>query len=63
LFLFGTGIEAAGTAGVTVSVGGNSVPVKYVGPQGRYLSLDQVNVTIQLTAGGLSANPVPLTIR
>jgi uncharacterized protein (TIGR03437 family) len=75
LFIFGTGIEAAGTSGVTVSVGGTSVPVSYAGPQGGFVGLDQVNVklpaslagsgnvTIQVTANGLAANPVNITIQ
>jgi uncharacterized protein (TIGR03437 family) len=75
LVLFGTGLEAAGTAGVTVSVGGTAVPVRYVGSQGGYVGLDQVNVvlpqslagkgsvTIQLTANGLAANPVNIAIQ
>jgi uncharacterized protein (TIGR03437 family) len=75
LFLFGTGFEAAGTAGVKVSVGGTSVPVSFAGSQGGFVGLDQANVelpaslagkgkvTIQLTAEGLAANPVNITIQ
>jgi uncharacterized protein (TIGR03437 family) len=75
LFLFGTGLEAAGAGGVTVSVGGTNVDVKYAGTQGSFAGLDQVNVvlphslagsgnvTVQLTASGVSANPVQLAIQ
>ena len=75
LFLFGTGLQAAGTSGVTVSIGGTNVDVKYAGTQGSFAGLDQVNVvlphslagsgnvTVQLTASGLAANSVQLTIQ
>jgi uncharacterized protein (TIGR03437 family) len=75
LFIFGTGIEAAGTAGVTVSVGGTSVAVQYAGPQGGFVGLDQVNallpaslkgsgnVMIDVTANGIAANSVNITIQ
>jgi uncharacterized protein (TIGR03437 family) len=75
LFLFGTGIQAAGTSGVKVSVNGNNLPIQFAGTQGGFAGLDQVNVqlpsslvgkgnvTIQLTANGYAANPVNLTIQ
>jgi uncharacterized protein (TIGR03437 family) len=75
LFLFGTGIQAAGAAGVTVSVGGTNAPVSFAGPQGQFIGVDQVNVqlpatlkgkgnvTINLTANGVAANPVNITIQ
>jgi uncharacterized protein (TIGR03437 family) len=75
LVLFGTGLQAAGTAGVTVTVGGITVPVLYAGPQGSFPGLDQVNVqlpaslagkgnvNIQLTAAGIPANSVQITIQ
>jgi uncharacterized protein (TIGR03437 family) len=75
LFLFGTGFEAAGTAGVKVSIGGTNVPVTFAGSQGGFVGLDQANVelpaalagkgrvTIQLTADGLAANAVNITIQ
>ena len=74
LTIYGTGLQAAGTSDVTVSVNGVNAPVAYAGPQGSYAGLDQVNVllprslagagnvTIQLTANGIAANPVQLTI-
>jgi uncharacterized protein (TIGR03437 family) len=75
LFIFGTGLQDAGTAGVTVTVGGISVPVSYAGPQGGFVGLDQVNaqlpaslagkgnVTIQVTASGIAANAVNITFQ
>jgi uncharacterized protein (TIGR03437 family) len=75
LILFGTGLQAAGTSGVKVSVNGTNLPIQFAGPQCCFTGLDQVNVqlpqslagkgnvTIQLTANGLSANPVNITIQ
>jgi len=75
LFLFGTGIAAAGTSGTKVSVGGDSLSPAYAGPQTVYPGLDQVNillpaslagkgnVAIQLTANSLAANPVNITFQ
>jgi uncharacterized protein (TIGR03437 family) len=75
LFLFGTGFEAAGTAGVKVSIGGANVPVSFAGSQGGFVGLDQANVElpssladkgkviIQLTANSLAANAVNITIQ
>jgi uncharacterized protein (TIGR03437 family) len=75
LFIFGTGLRDAGTAGVTVTVGGITVPVTYAGPQGGFVGLDQVNaqlptslagsgnVTIQVTANDIAANAVNVIIQ
>ena len=75
LFLFGTGFQAAGTAGVKVSIDGSVVPVSFAGSQGGFVGLDQANVelppslagkgnvTIQLTANGIAANAVNITIQ
>lgn len=75
LFLFGTGIAAAGTSGVQVSVGGMPATVKFAGAQGVYAGLDQVNVllpqklagsgsvVVLLTANGIAANAVNFTIQ
>ncbi len=75
LTLFGTGLQAAGTSGVKATVGPKDVPVQYAGPQGSFAGLDQVNVvlphslagsgdvTVQLSAAGLAANAVRLTIQ
>jgi len=74
LVLFGTGIAAAGTSGVTVTVGGVNAPVLYAG-SGGFAGVDQVNlqlpaslagkgnVNVQLTASGTLANAVQITIQ
>jgi uncharacterized protein (TIGR03437 family) len=75
LILYGTGFQAAGTAGVTVTIGGVNATVAYAGMQGSLAGLDQANllipaslagkgqVTIQLTANGVAANPTNVTIQ
>ena len=75
LILFGTGLQAAGTAGVKVTAGGANATVLYAGPGGGFAGLDQVNVllprslagkgnvNIQLSASGIAANPVQVTIQ
>lgn len=74
LELYGTGIQAAGTSNVQVTVGGTSVPVQYAG-KSSFTGEDQVNillphslagagnVTVQVTASGIAANPVQITIQ
>jgi uncharacterized protein (TIGR03437 family) len=73
LILFGTGMRHA-SATPTVTVGGESGEVLYSGLQPEYPGLDQVNVLLPrslvgrgavdvlLTADGMSANPVTITI-
>ena len=68
LVLYGTGIRAAGQAGVTVRIGNLDLPAAYAGPQGSSSGLDQVNVAlpaslkgrgqlvITVTANGQAAN-------
>jgi uncharacterized protein (TIGR03437 family) len=75
LELYGTGLQSAGVANIDVTVAGVDAPILYSGPQGTYEGLDQVNiqipptlsvtgnVTIQLTAGGIRANPVEVTLQ
>ncbi len=75
LILYGTGIAGAGTANTKVTINGVNATVLYAGPQGGSPGLDQVNVLIpaslagkgnvnlQLTAGGVAANPVQITIQ
>ena len=74
LSLFGTGLQSAGIAGTTVTINGVNATVVFVGPQGSVPGLDQVNiqipsslagagnVNIQLTAAGVLANQVEVTI-
>jgi uncharacterized protein (TIGR03437 family) len=77
LQLFGTGIrKRSSLAGVIATVGGQSVPVLFAGPQGESSGLDQVNlgplpsnlagrgeVETVLTVDGISANPVMLRVQ
>lgn len=75
LELFGTGLRAAGQSNVSVVIGTTNVTVSYAGAQGSYEGLDQVNVAlpsslagsgdvvVQLTANGIAANPVHVTIQ
>jgi uncharacterized protein (TIGR03437 family) len=74
LQLYGTGIRNA--SNVTVTVGGQNMPILYTGPQGAYDGEDQVNVgplpaslagrgsvNIVLKADGQAANTVNVTIQ
>jgi uncharacterized protein (TIGR03437 family) len=77
LIAYGTGFRAAGTGGVTVTVGADNPQVLYAGPQGVAVGVDQFNILIPpdlatggpqsvpivLTAGGQSANTVNLTVK
>jgi uncharacterized protein (TIGR03437 family) len=77
LLAYGTGFRAAGTGGVTATIGGISVPVLYAGPQGTNAGVDQFNILIPpelagtgqslaqivLTAGAQAANTVKLTVK
>jgi uncharacterized protein (TIGR03437 family) len=77
LILYATGIRGRSSLdGVTVSVGGVSVPVLYAGPQNQYEGLDKVKVgplprslqgrgevSVSLMADGKPANAVTIRIR
>jgi uncharacterized protein (TIGR03437 family) len=74
LILYGTGFDTVGTSNVMATVNGVNAPVLYAGPGGS-AGLDQVNillpaslagagnVNVQLTAAGVAANPVQVTIQ
>jgi uncharacterized protein (TIGR03437 family) len=74
LTIYATGVQAAGMANVTVAVNGVNAPVLYAGSAG-FAGVDQVNVqvpaslagagtvTLQLTASGIAANAVQVTIQ
>jgi uncharacterized protein (TIGR03437 family) len=77
LIAYGTGFRAAGTGGVTVTIGADNPPALYAGPQGVAVGVDQFNILIPpdlaaggqqvvpltLTAGGQTANTVNLTVQ
>jgi uncharacterized protein (TIGR03437 family) len=75
LELYGTGLDKATAAGVQVTIGGLASTVLYAGPGGGFPGLDQVNVLIPmsligagsvkvaLTAGGMTANTVNITVQ
>lgn len=74
LSLFGTGFDNPVTGSVKVTIGGQTAPVTYAGPQGT-AGLDQVNVllphglagsgdsAVVLSAGESTANTVHITIQ
>ena len=74
LTIYATGMQAAAQANVSVTVNGLTAPVTYAGPSG-YSGVDQVNVqlpaplagagtvAVQLTASGITANPVQIAIQ
>ncbi|HEX4950053.1 MAG TPA: BACON domain-containing carbohydrate-binding protein [Blastocatellia bacterium] len=76
LELYGTGIRNnSGLSNVTVTVGGEAVPVLYANKQPDFIGLDQVNIRIPksfagrgevevvLTVDGKAANPVKINLR
>jgi uncharacterized protein (TIGR03437 family) len=75
LVLYGTGLEAAGTAGVTTTVNGVNTPVTYAGSQPTFTGLDQVvvqlpaslagtgNVNVRVVANGVAASAAQVTIQ
>jgi uncharacterized protein (TIGR03437 family) len=74
LTIYGTGLQAAGQANVSVTVNGVTAPVLYAGSSG-FTGVDQVNVqlpaslagsgevTLQVTASGIAANAVQISIQ
>lgn len=73
LLLFGTGLRSAGT--VNLRVDGLFLPVSFVGPQGSFAGLDQVNaellpelagrgdVSVEVLADSIAANVTKLVFR
>lgn len=63
LELFGTGIRGASKPGaVTVTIGGQSMPVQFAGAQSQFPGLDQVNVPLLLTLRGAGLVDVVVTV-
>lgn len=73
LVLFGTGLRKASTSSVRITIGGREAPVQFIGAQGGYAGLDQINTQIPAGVSGLAdvtvsingkvANTVKLRIR
>jgi hypothetical protein len=49
--------------GVSVSIASPTIPVLYAGPQGEVEGFDQGNVSITLTANGVAANTIQVTVK
>ena len=63
LELFGTGIRGrSAVAGVTCKIGSTTLPVAYAGPQGAFVGLDQVNVTLPKSLRGSGNTTILLTV-
>jgi uncharacterized protein (TIGR03437 family) len=73
LVLFGTGLRKASASSVRITVGGREAPVQFIGAQGGYAGLDQINtqvpsgvtglVDVVVSINGKVANTVKLRIR
>ncbi len=53
LAMFGTGMRKAAPASVRITIGGREAPVQYIGAQGGYAGLDQLNTQIPAGVSGL----------
>ncbi|MEI9812107.1 MAG: hypothetical protein WDO18_05270 [Acidobacteriota bacterium] len=62
LVLYGTGLRTHSANGVIAKVVGRPVDVLYAGAQGAFPGLDQVNLRIPLTVGGLGTVEIQLII-
>jgi uncharacterized protein (TIGR03437 family) len=62
LILYGTGLRGASAADATITIGGVSIPVSYLGAQGSYAGLDQVNVLLPHSLAGSGEVNLVLTV-
>ncbi len=63
LVFYGTGIRGrTSLAGVSVQIGGTSLPVLFAGPQGGFEGLDQVNVQVPRSLQGAGELNVTMTV-
>ncbi|HMX30271.1 MAG TPA: hypothetical protein PKC13_32115, partial [Blastocatellia bacterium] len=53
LVLFGTGLRKAAPVTVKITIGGREAPVQYIGAQGGFAGLDQINTQIPAGVSGL----------
>jgi uncharacterized protein (TIGR03437 family) len=60
--LYCTGIRSSPDSGVTVLIGGQAVPILYVGAQPLYDGLDQINLALPLTLRGAGEIDVVLDV-
>lgn len=73
LVLFGTGMRKASTNAAKITIGGREAPVQYVGAQGGFAGLDQLNtqipagvsgvVDVVVSINGKAANAVKIKVR
>ena len=73
LVLFGTGLRKASLASTRITIGGRDAAVQYIGSQGGYAGLDQINtqipagitglVDVVVSINGKAANTVKVRIR
>jgi uncharacterized protein (TIGR03437 family) len=61
LELFGTGVRNH-SAQVTCKIGSVTAPVTYAGPQGAFVGLDQINVSVPSTLRGAGTQTIALTV-
>ncbi len=62
LILFGTGLRRAAPGAVNAWIGGEPVDVLYVGAQGGFAGLDQINLSLPRTLAGRGEVEVALSI-
>ncbi len=62
IVLYGTGIRGHSDNGVIAKVAGRPVDVLYAGAQGAYPGLDQINLRIPLSVGGMGNVEIQLTV-
>lgn len=62
LVLYGTGIRGHLDNGIIARIAGRPVDVLYAGAQGTFPGLDQVNLRVPLTVGGMGIVEVQLTV-
>jgi uncharacterized protein (TIGR03437 family) len=61
LTLYATGLRAAATSSVIVTIGGIAVPALFAGPQPQFIGLDQVNVLLPQALRGRGIVDVRIT--
>lgn len=61
LLLFATGMDKVTASDVQVTIGEVSSPVKFAGPQGTFIWLDQINVVVPRALAGSGTVPIVLT--